>query len=256
MAARWVGWKTTAFCEIEPFCQRVLRHHWPGVPVVPDIRQLPLWAHECPICECCGERWCPTCQQHYFECQHLGPHSDELQDIGVLTAGFPCQDISNNGKREGIGGEKSGLWKECADVIDYVRPEWIVLENVAALRTRGLDTVVEDLARLGYCAAWHTFPASLVGAAHQRKRIWIVAHAEGQRVEGVWAAWERIVPSLGRALLPLREGDGVWQVEPDLLRSLHGLPRRVDTSPRIQALGNAIVPACALSVFNAIVGCN
>jgi DNA (cytosine-5)-methyltransferase 1 len=103
------------------------------------------------------------------------------QSMRVLTGGFPCQDISIAGKRAGITGERSGLWKhmyrliqeaiDCNMAFDY-----IFVENVAALVTWGLSTVLGDLAQAGYDAEWQCLRASDVGAPHLRERIFIVAY--------------------------------------------------------------------------------
>ncbi|MET9480968.1 DNA cytosine methyltransferase [Streptomyces sp. NPDC006638] len=102
----------------------------------------------------------------------------------VITAGFPCQDISNAGRREGIHGKRSGVWKHVAQAVGILRPRYVFLENVAVLRTRGLDVVAQDLAEIGYDLAWQTLRASDVGAAHHRSRWFglatpILSHAEG-----------------------------------------------------------------------------
>ena len=95
-------------------------------------------------------------------------------DRGIITGGFPCQDISTAGKGAGLEGDRSGLWWETLAAISVVRPEFIILENVSALLTRGLDVVLGSLASLGYYVEWHCVPASHVGAPHRRDRIWIV----------------------------------------------------------------------------------
>ena len=147
------GMTTVAFCEIEPFCRQVLAKHWPGAPIYDDVRFLT------------GER---------------------LRADGVvpdlICGGFPCQDISVAGRGAGLSGERSGLWFEYLRVIEETRPRWVVIENVPALRSRGLDVVLGGLAALGYDAEWHCVPASAVGAPHRRDRVWLVANADaGQR---------------------------------------------------------------------------
>ena len=146
------GMHTVAFCEVEPSCRRVLERHWPGVPIYGDITEL--------------------------SAQHL-----TADGIGVdlICGGFPCQDISLAGKGAGIEGERSGLWREYARLIGELRPAYVVVENVAALLGRGLDAVLGDLAALGYDAEWHCIPACAIGAPHRRDRLWIVAHAKGER---------------------------------------------------------------------------
>jgi DNA (cytosine-5)-methyltransferase 1 len=121
------------------------------------------------------------------------PHAHNLGDItgvdwealaasaprpAALTAGFPCQDISNAGPRGGIAGDRSGLWKTVAHAIRHLRPRLVFLENVAALRSRGLDVVAADLAACGYDARWMCLRAGdpEVGACHRRDRWFAVAY--------------------------------------------------------------------------------
>jgi DNA (cytosine-5)-methyltransferase 1 len=139
------GMRTVAFCEIDPYCRAVLRKHWPAVPCFEDVRNL--------------------------RAEHVGP-------VDLICGGFPCQDISLAGRGAGLIGERSGLWSEYRRIIEEIKPRWIVIENVSALRSRGLDVVLGEVAALGYDAEWHCIPASAVGAPHQRDRIWIVAHAQ------------------------------------------------------------------------------
>lgn len=88
----------------------------------------------------------------------------------IVAAGFPCQDISVAGKGDGIGGSRSGLWKHVVRAVGVVRPRSVFLENVAVIRSRGLDVVAEDLAEIGYDLRWTCFRASDVGAPHPRDR--------------------------------------------------------------------------------------
>lgn len=153
------GFKTIEFCEIEPFCRKVLNKHWPGVPIHDDIRTL----------------------------------SRPTGYADVICGGFPCQDLSYAGKGAGINaGTRSGLWSDYARIIGEVRPRYIIVENVAALLTRGIDRVLGDLAQIGYDAEWHCIPASAVGAPHRRDRVWIVAYPNtsigrgGEKREPFW----------------------------------------------------------------------
>jgi DNA (cytosine-5)-methyltransferase 1 len=142
------GFKTVAFCEIEPYPRKVLAKHWPEVPCYRDVREL-------------------TADR--LAADGIG--------VDVICGGFPCQDISVAGKGAGMAGERSGLWSEFARLIGELRPRYAIVENVSALLSRGLADVLGDLATLGYDAEWHCIPASAVGAPHRRDRIWIVAHA-------------------------------------------------------------------------------
>lgn len=95
--------------------------------------------------------------------------------VDVVSGGFPCQDISAAGKGAGIEGERSGMWKEMARIIGEVRPQYAFVENSPMLTTRGLGTVLADLAEMGFDAEWAVLSAADVGANHERERIWIVA---------------------------------------------------------------------------------
>lgn len=119
--------------------------------------------------------------------------------IRTLTGGFPCQDVSSAGKRAGITGERSGLWKEMLRLIQEADTcdmgfDYVLLENVAALVNRGLSTVLSDLAQAGYDAEWCCLRAADVGAPHQRERIFIMAYPHIERVsreEGSIAGGQR-----------------------------------------------------------------
>lgn len=98
-----------------------------------------------------------------------------------ISGGFPCQDISSAGKRAGITGERSGLWKEFARIIGEIRPKYAFLENSPLLVRNGLDVVVTDLASMGYSLAWGIISAEDVGAPHKRKRFWGLAISDALR---------------------------------------------------------------------------
>ena len=143
------GMQTVAFCEINPYCRDVLRAHWPDVPIHEDITAL---------------------------------RGSDVGPVDVICGGFPCQDISDAGPRKGLEGARSGLWSEYRRLIEEIRPAWVVIENVAALRGRGLGTVLREISALGYDAEWHCVPASAVGAPHRRDRVWIIAYAPSARL--------------------------------------------------------------------------
>ena len=109
--------------------------------------------------------------------------------VDVISGGFPCQDISCAGKGAGITGKRSGMWTEFARIISEVRPRFVFVENSPMLTSRGLGTVLGDLASMGFDAEWGVLSAANVGANHKRERIWIVAeqrdflpHAEHDRL--------------------------------------------------------------------------
>ncbi len=189
------GFKTIAFCEIDPFCRRVLAKHWPGVPIYEDITTA----------------------------DFSGVSAD------VICGGFPCQDVSNAGKRAGITGERSGLWKHLVGAIRVVRPKYAIVENVAALLSNGLGVVLRDLAEIGYDAEWHCIPASYVGRPTGRDRVWIVANPR-ERAPRPW----------GQQCLPKSpEIDWPRLVHAPRSRRNYGLSDWLD---RVGAVGNAVVP--------------
>lgn len=109
------------------------------------------------------------------------PDEKEDWDVDLIAGGFPCQDISNAGRRAGIDGERSGLWREFARIIRVVRPRYVLVENAAALTVRGLGRVLGDLAESGFDAEWDCLPAAAFGADHIRDRIFILAHSNQER---------------------------------------------------------------------------
>jgi DNA (cytosine-5)-methyltransferase 1 len=155
---RTQGFKTVAFCEIDPFCRRVLAKHWPQVPCYDDVRTLT------------GARLA----------------ADGIA-VDVICGGFPCQDVSTAGKRAGLEGARSGLWSEYRRLISELRPRFLIVENVPGLLSLGLGTVLGDLSEIGFDAVWDCVPACAIGAPHRRDRVWLVAHASGtgrQQVAG------------------------------------------------------------------------
>ena len=106
----------------------------------------------------------------------------QVESVDVLTAGFPCQDISAAGRRAGIRkGTRSGIWHQVVTAVRHLRPMLLVVENVAALRWRqgGLDIVLGDLAEVGYDAQWTSVRASDIGAPHRRERVFLLAYPAG-----------------------------------------------------------------------------
>ena len=236
------GFETVAFCEINKFCQTVLRKHWPNVRQYTDIKTL-------------------TAAQLT---------ADGIT-VDAICGGFPCQDISVAGANAGMGeGTRSGLWGDYARLIGELRPRYVIVENVSALLGRGLDRVLGDLAQIGYDAEWHCIPASAVGAPHRRDRVWVVAHTvcgrcgagcvcnkrdNGREIkEGQSAQFEQSSEASSSMAQPACiyaqrlfsgswkkqfRGSGGWPSEPNVGRVAHGVPARVD---RLKSLGNAVVP--------------
>jgi len=153
------GFETVAFCEIDPYAQKVLRKNWPEVPIYDDVRSI--------------------------TADRLA--ADGIR-VDVITGGFPCQDISTAGRQAGIEGERSGLWSECARLLGEIRPRYAIFENVTNLlngdRGDWFKRVLGDISEIGYDAEWHCIPASAIGAHHHRDRIWIIAYPNSDSESG------------------------------------------------------------------------
>jgi DNA (cytosine-5)-methyltransferase 1 len=168
--------------------------------------------------------------------------------VDVLAGGFPCQDISaqgaNHGKKLGITGERSGLWREYKRLIGEIEPSFIFAENSPMLRTRGLVTVLKDLASMGYDARWCKLGGWHLGADHKRDRIWVFAYRAGDGLEG---RHDRHQKGQGettiRSMERLRENQ-VWTdlPAPDAFGIANGMAGKLD---RLKAVGNGQIPIVA-----------
>lgn len=145
LAARWMGWKTLAWCEINPFCQLILKQHFPEAEGIEDITK-----------------------------QDFTKYANR---INILTGGFPCQSFSLAGK----GAVDLTLWKEMFRAVREIKPEWVVAENVPGIIGRKLamafETVCSDLESEGYAVQAFSIPIAGKGAPHKRERIWFLAHS-------------------------------------------------------------------------------
>jgi len=242
--------------EIDQYASKVLEKHWPNVCRWDDVRTWP---------------------------------QPNTEYVDVICGGFPCQDISYAGKGAGLHGERSGLFFEAIRVIREMGPRLIVLENVAALLTRGMGDVLGSLASIGFDAEWHCIPACSVGAAHIRDRVFILGYANGCGGQ----AWKSARPTARHRLSagptssyaasmanadsnrrsqvecenrtatteprefrsfmqqrPGRRYADWWSTEPNVGRVANGVPARVD---RLRGLGNAVVPQVAEYIGRMIV---
>ena len=142
------GMETIAFCEYDEHARKVLEKHWPEVPIHKDVREL-------------GGK------------QYRG-------SVDVVCGGFPCQDLSVAGKKQGFGGERSSLYREMLRIISECLPRYAIFENVTGLLAgesgRWFAQFLYDLAEIGYDAEWHCISASELGAHHHRDRVWIIAY--------------------------------------------------------------------------------
>ncbi|WP_216209805.1 DNA cytosine methyltransferase [Amycolatopsis aidingensis] len=142
---------------------------------------------------------------------------NQVEPVDVLTAGFPCQDISAAGRGAGIRkGTRSGIWHQVVAAVRHLRPAMLVVENVAALRWRkgGLDVVLGDLAEVGYDAHWTSVRASDIGAPHRRERVFLLAYPAGTR----FTAWPTDPAGTG---LEASEPGGSWAAGTSRDQSTH-----------------------------------
>jgi len=247
----WAGMSCKWQVEIDDYANRVLTKHWPDVPRWRDVRTWP---------------------------------QPGTESVDVICGGFPCQDISNAGKRAGLDGDRSGLFFEIIRIACELEPRFIVLENVAALLNRGMGRVLGELAEIGFDAEWHCIPASAVGAPHVRDRVFLLAYTKSKRInrnmgndskekktnrkrptqfnsfsENV--ADTNLADVQGQRKKPIgiesqqrnASDESWWAVEPTVGRVAHGISNRVD---RLKCLGNAIVPQVAYLVGKRVIEIN
>ena len=268
LAAEWVGWQNLFNCEIDLFCQTVLKHHFPNAEQFTDIRTADFAVYRGLIV--------------------------------VFTGGFPCQSFSVAGKRKGTEDDRY-LWPEMLGVIRVVRPRWVVGENVYGIVSwsDGLvfEQVCADLEAEGYEVQPYVLPACGVGAPHQRYRTWFVAHRADAGIEDVrerkdeilsggdaadtdghrFRLWKGKQIAIGGSESPTHLSDEIpgWQDFPTqspVRRGDDGLsdwldfdavfegiptPRRAKAYNRwrdqaIKAYGNAVVPQVVLQIFETI----
>ncbi|MCF1431348.1 MAG: DNA (cytosine-5-)-methyltransferase [Shewanella sp.] len=273
------GLQTIAFCEIDRFCHKILKQHWPDIPVFSDIRELT---------------------------------ADELPaKPDVVCGGYPCQPFSVAGKQRGKDDDRH-IWPEMYRIIKETRPGYVIAENVPGHINMGLDDVLSDLESEGYTPWPFVIPACALNARHRRDRIWIVGNSNVHRqpikslyddseimpfmgntqyhgspstkiqgkpgedgrgtqkgkngtfksegtgryeyheivadtesigVQGRGTGWQPQPQPHDTTELPCsngkREWQSYWEAEPTVGRVANGIPNRVD---RIKALGNAVVP--------------
>ena len=196
LAAQWV-WgdelEIVAFCEIDKFCQKVLRKHWPNVPIIEDVRNVTLIADSKRMGWEKGTR--EEIQSKEQDAIRQKFRDVCTEGIDLLTGGFPCQPFSVAGKRKGKEDDRF-LWPEMFRVIKEIRPRWVVAENVAGIVRMALDDCLSDLEGEGYSTQAVIIPACAVNAPHRRDRVWIVAHTEQSCRRGRLS--ERLPDSDGR----------------------------------------------------------
>jgi len=232
--------KPVLFCDIEPWSRKVLRKHWPNVPIAKDVRE-------------------------------LSSDPDGLvPDCDIITAGYPCQPFSLAGGRRGHQDDRH-IWPFIFSIIQAKRPSWCVFENVYGHVSMGLDEVLSDLEGESYTTRPFIVPACAVDAPHRRDRVWIIAHTnsnsepngsvnEGSRsgelvADADSSRWQRKWSkrcnegSSGLCSGETQRKENFWLPEPAVGRVVNGFPGRVD---RLRGLGNAIVPQIAQRIGETI----
>jgi len=284
----WAGLsKPVLFCDIEPWSRKILKKHWPDVPIAEDVKEL------------------------------ADDPDGLIPECSIITAGYPCQPFSLAGERRGSEDDRH-IWPYIFSIVQAKRPAWCVFENVYGHVSMGLDEVLSDLEREAYAVRPFVVPACATDAPHRRDRVWIVARNVGNTISsrqcwnnGRWSGQkpenrhedvantksmhsdggrkhsqqgERQVSKLGessgsndvadtdsklgeaqheRSVLGKQntkgsaeghsdeglQGNWQWKPEPSVGRVAHGIPRRVD---RLKGLGNAIVPQVAMRIGQTI----
>lgn len=247
LGLEWTGgFETRWQIENDEYASRVLAKHWPNVKRYSDIRDV------------------------------VRP-----EPVDLICGGFPCQDVSLAGQRKGLEGKRSTLWSEMFRLVCEVKPRWVVAENVPGLLSsdggRFFGNILRDLASAGYDAEWGVLSAAGVGAPHLRRRVFILAHpqgngmerrstksqepSEGEEIRGIkwegkdvadtelvgWKARANEERNCGnsRSSNQSQYGSGQWAIEPNVGRVAHGVPSRMD---RLKCLGNAVVPQVAQKI--------
>ena len=264
---RWAALsEPVAFCEIDPYCQKVLAKNFPNIPIFNDVKEL------------VNDR----------------PESTRtIPDHDILTSGYPCQPFSVAGQRRGEEDERN-IWRFVFEIVKRKHPTWCVFENVYGHIAMGLDQVLHDMESEGYSTQTFVVPACSLNAPHKRDRLWIVCNLADTKSEGLQGLDKRSptisserdeITDIGtkgsrdknvanskcmgresrtsvREELAREESHGKfnnrstdgsaqerarswWDVEPNVGRVAYGIPSRVD---RLRGLGNAIVPQIAMQI--------
>lgn len=276
LAARWVWGKEhniIGFCEIDKFCQKVLKKHWPNVTIFPEIKEL---------------------KGYQFEA------------VDLITGGVPCQPASVAGKRRGTKDDR-WLWKQTFEVIRHIKPRFCILENVRGILSLEGGMVFEnlllELESYGYETATFIIPACAVNAPHRRDRVWIIANSKDigrkwrdsdkRKISGKNGKWDAIT-GLQRQALNEKQTTGIeqcaenasnttgtglegemrkikqgnrgrfttqdrrqseywnenwYEIAAEICRVDARIPNRVD---RLKSLGNSIVPQVVMEIMYAI----
>lgn len=218
LAAQWAGIETIWTVEIEDYCNRVSKQHFPNATQYQDIRE-----------------------------------AKQLPYVDIISGGFPCTDLSIAGSKNhsGLQGERSGLWSEMHRIIDETRPLYVVIENSPELLKKGFEKVLYQLSEIGYDAEWQCLSGTSFGIQQRRERVYCIAYSNNIRLQR--GQQEKVF----RERIPSEQFSRVhpgWLQRSDIpqprgFRSTNDLPNLVD---RNKAVGNAVQPRLCKYLFELI----
>lgn len=223
LAAKWMGWDTLAWCEINEFCQKVLKYHFPKAEGFGDIKE--------------------------------SNFTKYANKVDILTGGFPCQPFSNSGEQQGIS-DPRWLFDEMLRAIQQIKPQWIVAENVFALTSQKFSKTFEyissSMENEGYEVLPIIIPATAVEAEHERYRIWFIAYAERFGLPRSGTSIRCLQPTkIGNRETNRFVNSIQGNSMPFVCKSHNGISRKL-AEFSLQGIGNAIVPQIAFEIFKSI----
>jgi len=218
--SEWVN--PVAYCENDRYAQSVLLSRMaesklPRAPIWDDVRTLTRKQFDLPV--------------------------------DIIYGGFPCQNISVAGKGDGIHGDRSGLFFEIIRLVDEIKPSLVFLENVPAIRVRGLREVLREFTERGFNCRWTMLSAKEVGACHKRERWFLLAYSESDRARR-HSRGTKTPSTVNGSSLQKPMSYGAWSSQPTIYRGNNGLSYR---SHRIKCLGNSVVPIQAKEAFKRLI---
>ena len=273
-----------AFVEKDKYCQRVLKKHWPNIPIIDDIKGFNYEKFtNVSNTENSDDKTSKNTEGWSQMQSGRGSCRSGTAKIDLLTGGFPCQPFSVAGRKKGKSDDRY-LWPNMFKIIQETKPTWIIGENVPGIINMGLETTVFDLEEEGYEVEVLVLPAIGVSALHKRNRVWIIANTDTERSQRYrntenkdkerrqeqTGHIRKSCGSTNRTFKNSRENtftqqrlgnmvDGlsrelgklgmIWNKEPNIPRVTTGTKDRIS---KLTALGNAIVPQVVMPIMWAI----
>ena len=216
--------KTVGFCEIDPYCQKVLNKHWPDVPIYTDLKEI----------------------------SRDEEAINNLPEFDIISAGIPCQSFSGLGNNEGKKDDRY-LWPYLFKIIKQKKPTYILIENVTNFINVALDELCNDLENKMYSTQSFSIPACSIQAPHKRDRLFCVAYSNStsiqrrENIKKIKRNWKKRNQFISRCSKLFRRS--YWSGQSRICRILNGIPNRVD---RIKGLGNSVVPQVVHNIGLAI----